>query len=67
MSLTSSSYMVAKHLPSVLSTRYFRRREGEAMWRGIVGVYFSSLKCLDFIVGWAEVFNVFVLKGFEQY
>lgn len=66
MLLMSSSYMVAKHLPSALSTRYWsRRREGEAVWFGTVGVHFCQSECLDVMVGQVEVFNVFVLKWFE--
>ena len=34
---------------------------GLAQWR----VHFCSSECLDFMVEWAEVFNVFVLKCFE--
>ena len=45
----------------VLEQEEREKQCGLAQW----GVHFCSSKCLDFMVGWAEVFNVFVLKCFE--
>lgn len=45
----------------VLEQEEREKQCGLAPW----GVHFRSSECLDFMVGWAEVFNVFVLKRFE--